>query len=420
MHFIGHGGFKDDQGVLVFENKAKRSHIVSSERLKNTLGNHESLRLVFLNACKGAHAEGDPFAGVAQSLVKTGIPAVVAMQFNVTDSAAIQLAKSFYSAVALGKPVDSALTTARRMVEAEEEYNFEWGTPVLFMRSPDGYLFDPKLKVRGPVPKCPYKGLAAFKKEDKDDFFGRQRFTKDLLEVVEKKPLVALVGNSGSGKSSVVFAGLVPEIEDKNWLVTSFKPRTDPFYQLATSVVHYLDDGFTELEALKQIEKCAKDLKDGELRLFRIIERIITKHNKPVLLIVDQFEELFTLNPDRDLQHVFLTQLLEVSEKDLQHRLLLTMRSDFMSYALDHTEFGQALSQATVMLTAMSREELREVIQKPAENKGVDLESGLTDTILDDVLTTTDQKDIAGRLPLLGRVDTKSAKSKILLEGILA
>ena len=334
----------------------------------------------------------------------TGIPAVVAMQFKVTDSAAIQLAESFYRAVALGKPVDHALTTARRMVEADEEYNFEWGTPVLFMRSPDGYLFDPqefKYSLKD-IPECPYKGLAAFQKEDKDNFFGRQKFTKELLAVVEEKSLVALLGNSGSGKSSVVFAGLVPEIEEKDWLVTSFKPRKDPFYQVAASVVHSLEDGLTELDALKQIEKCAKDLKNGELSLFRIIERIIAKHNKPVLLIVDQFEELFTLSPDKNLQGAFLKQLLEASQKDLkQFRLLLTMRSDFMSHALDHVEFGQALSQATVMLTAMSREELREVIEKPAEKKRVDLEAGLTGTILDDVLTTANQKDIAGRLPLL-------------------
>ena len=213
--------------------------------------------------------------------------------------------------------------------------------------------------------------------------------------------MLALLGNSGSGKSSVVFAGLVPAIEDKDWLVTSFKPRKDPFYQLASSLVHSLEDGLGELDAIEKTEDCANKLREGKLKLFRIIERINTKYNKPVLLIVDQFEEIFTLNPDKNLQHVFLAHLLEASQKDLRYRLLLTMRSDFMSHALDHAEFGQALSEATVMLTAMSREELREVIEKPAEKKGLELERGLTDTILDDVLTTTDQKDIAGRLPLL-------------------
>ena len=124
--------------------------------------------------------------------------------------------------------------------------------------------------------------------------------------------------------------------------------------------------------------------------------------NESLLLIIDQFEELFTLTDSKDLQHNFLDHLVEVTQKGLKRfKLLLTMRSDFVSHSLGHSKFGQELSEATLMLTAMSREELCEVIEKPAEKQGVKLEVGLTDAILDDVLTSADEKDIAGRLPLL-------------------
>ena len=148
LHFIGHGNLDQEsgQGNLIFENEDGNSHSVNSEQLGYILDSHNSLKLVFLNACKGASFKGDPFSSVARALVKKGIPAVVAMQFRITDSSAIILAQRFYQALAEGVDADTALATARRAVYVQDKYekNFEWGTPVLFMRSPDGQLFDPK------------------------------------------------------------------------------------------------------------------------------------------------------------------------------------------------------------------------------------------------------------------------------------
>jgi tetratricopeptide (TPR) repeat protein len=95
-----------------------------------------------LNACEGARAAlDDQFAGTAQSLVQLGIPAVIAMQFRITDQASILLAREFYGALADGYPVDAALTEARKAIKTEGN-DLEWGTPVLYMRSPDGHIFD--------------------------------------------------------------------------------------------------------------------------------------------------------------------------------------------------------------------------------------------------------------------------------------
>jgi hypothetical protein len=144
FHFIGHGGFDDQaqDGVLILEDPEERGRRVSAQFLGTLLHDHRPLRLAVLNACEGARASrSDPFAGTAQSLVQQGIPAVIAMQFEVTDEAAICFTREFYAAVAGGYPVDAALAEARKAIFAEVS-EIEWGTPVLYMRSPDGLIFD--------------------------------------------------------------------------------------------------------------------------------------------------------------------------------------------------------------------------------------------------------------------------------------
>lgn len=143
FHFIGHGGFDSaqDDGVLLLE-EGDRSHPVSGGTLGTLLDDHRPLRLAVLNACEGARtSRKDPFAGVAQSLVQRGVPAVIAMQFEITDDAAITFAQEFYAAIADQYPVDAALAEARKAIFVRGN-QFEWGTPVLYMRSPDGHIFD--------------------------------------------------------------------------------------------------------------------------------------------------------------------------------------------------------------------------------------------------------------------------------------
>jgi tetratricopeptide (TPR) repeat protein len=144
FHFIGHGGFDEQQqdGVLILEDPEERGRRVSAQFIGTLLHDHRPLRLAVLNACEGARASrADPFAGTAQSLVQQGIPAVIAMQFEVTDEAAICFTREFYAAIATGYPVDAALAEARKAIFAEVS-EIEWGTPVLYMRAPDGLIFE--------------------------------------------------------------------------------------------------------------------------------------------------------------------------------------------------------------------------------------------------------------------------------------
>ncbi len=143
IHFIGHGwaDLATQQSGLVLVDEMGRGDKVEVDRLAILLQNHTTLRLAFLNACEGARqVEGEPFAGVAQHLIRQGLPAVIAMQFPVSDRAAIALAQEFYSALADDYGVDGALAEARKMVYTQSSI-MEWGTPVLFMRADDGRLW---------------------------------------------------------------------------------------------------------------------------------------------------------------------------------------------------------------------------------------------------------------------------------------
>ncbi len=162
FHFIGHGDFDENnnQGLLAFENDDESVNYISAEQLSVILNNHRSFRLVVLNSCEGARTSLiNPFAGTATTLMQQGLPAAVAMQFVITDLAAIKFVSSFYAAIAEGLPVDMAATDARVAIFSSEDH-IEWGTPVLFMRSADGTLFDLKIKpsaISGTEPSEPQK-----------------------------------------------------------------------------------------------------------------------------------------------------------------------------------------------------------------------------------------------------------------------
>ncbi|MCP4363121.1 MAG: SUMF1/EgtB/PvdO family nonheme iron enzyme [Chloroflexi bacterium] len=162
FHFIGHGGFdkRRDEGFVALCDASGQSHRFMASKLAQLLANQRSLRLTLLNACEGGHGSGqDIFSSAASILVRRGMPAVLAMQYEISDRAAIELARSFYEALAAGLPVDAAVTEARQSIGFAAQDSIEWVTPVLYMRSPDGKLFTvqtgavPPLSQATPPPK---------------------------------------------------------------------------------------------------------------------------------------------------------------------------------------------------------------------------------------------------------------------------
>ncbi len=150
LHFIGHAKLDTStgEGCLVFEDKNGAADPISAEELVTLLKDLTSLRLVFLNACDTARTVGgkglDPFAGVATALVMAGLPAVVAMQFPISDDAAIAFSRTVHLRLAAGEPLDTAVTEGRQAIFAEEHSTMEWAIPVVFTRVADGFIFNPR------------------------------------------------------------------------------------------------------------------------------------------------------------------------------------------------------------------------------------------------------------------------------------
>ena len=252
----------------------------------------------------------------------------------------------------------------------------------------------------------PYRGLFHFGPDDAAYFFGREVFVTELVAAVENRAFVPVLGASGSGKSSVVLAGLVPRLQQTGqWLFTHFRPGEDPFHALALALVPLYAPEQDATDQIAQARKLATYLQSGEVQLGDAIARIQQNYpNQRVLLIADQFEELYTLCPQEETRRQFLDCLLtclpatlaKVSMTNVSPLVLVaTMRADFLGSALSYRPFADVLQGGDVKLGAMNSVELSEVIERPVAKLGVTFEAGLAHRILKAV------EHEPGNLPLL-------------------
>ncbi|MER7173303.1 CHAT domain-containing WD40 repeat protein [Streptomyces mesophilus] len=145
LHFIGHGGFDPaaQEGTLALAGEEGGTYQLGAENLAMMLHDQRSLRLVVLNACEtGRSAAADPFSSMGGALLRAGVPAALAMQYAISDRAAVEFGRTFYEGLAHRLPVDAAVTQARQAIRLALPGTLEWGTPVLFMRAAEGVLFE--------------------------------------------------------------------------------------------------------------------------------------------------------------------------------------------------------------------------------------------------------------------------------------
>ncbi|MBD0264732.1 MAG: hypothetical protein ICV85_11385, partial [Tolypothrix sp. T3-bin4] len=228
---------------------------------------------------------------------------------------------------------------------------------------------------------CPYRGLFHFGPDDAEFFFGREVFVEELFAATQNRNFIPVLGVSGSGKSSVVLAGLVPKLQKAGyWKFTHFRPGSDPFYALAESLVPLYTSGDPTVQ-IAQARALAKYFHDNKVTLPDILSHIQRQHpNHRLLLIADQFEELYTLCADQKIRHSFLDTLLTSfqSSSGNTNVLVATMRADFLGNALSYPAFGDVL-KTDIKLRSMNHDELSQVISKPAEKLGVTFEGGLVE-----------------------------------------
>ncbi|MDQ7025752.1 MAG: protein kinase, partial [Anaerolineae bacterium] len=242
----------------------------------------------------------------------------------------------------------------------------------------------------------PYKGLAAFQETDVADFFGRTALTHRLLErVIERDAkynrLLAVVGASGSGKSSVVRAGVIPKIRagaiaGMTFYTATMIPGVNPMRSLEGAVLRV---------ASRASDDFLNKLSQPNFDLMEVLELSLPKTGE-MLLIIDQFEEIFTLTDDKTRRDHFLQTIHDaITHPKSRVRVIITMRADFTGRALQERVWGEMIQNRTELVPNMSVSELREAIEKPAERVGLVFQEGLVDQIITDV-----QSEV-GSLPLL-------------------
>lgn len=232
---------------------------------------------------------------------------------------------------------------------------------------------------------CPYIGLDPFDTAAHNLFFGRDPIVKSMVNRLEEGRFLAVSGPSGSGKTSLVLAGLIPKLQEgalegsQSWLyLPKMMPGSDPIAGL-------IDLLRSPDNTDSWVTETTEQLMGEPETLTNLINR--RAPNKTAVLIIDQFEEIFTLCQDQLKQQTFMQNLLHLLQaEDTDHKLILTMRTDLESNLVRMAEFQTVYSKAQLRVTTMNAGELRQAIKQPADLVGLKLEDGLTEQLVTDVL----------------------------------
>ncbi|WP_375470910.1 caspase family protein, partial [uncultured Nostoc sp.] len=225
--------------------------------------------------------------------------------------------------------------------------------------------------------ECPYQGLKAFEAEQKQFFFGRKQVVRKILEKLALKPFVPIIGASGSGKSSVVQAGLIPELDHSVWqILPPIKPGFQPLQELRGVLKAFFPGA--------RKEKLLWELITKEANPLPVILEHLTGAEK-FLLVVDQFEELFTVSAAEQKQRFIelLTQVVDMTDSQL--KVVITMRSDFIEPCLDYPSLNKLIENQLVLMPRITGVDLKETITEPAKLQGHSVEERLVLKILEDV-----------------------------------
>ncbi|MBV8225365.1 MAG: toll/interleukin-1 receptor domain-containing protein, partial [Verrucomicrobia bacterium] len=255
--------------------------------------------------------------------------------------------------------------------------------------------------------RCPYRGLRVFDVEDTDFFFGREAVVEWLLNELrspvagqQANRFLAIAGSSGSGKSSVARAGLVAALKrdaipgSSAWPIAICRPGSDPLESLAIALSRVVDIG----KGISAITDLVTDFKTSDKALHLVARRSLPD-NAPglrLVLLVDQFEEVFSLCRDEEIRSAFISNILSAA-KVVQGQVLviLTMRADFYGKCAPYTELAAAFSDHNFLVGPMNDSELVRAIERPAQLAGCEFDAGLVDLLLHDV------RNQPGGLPLL-------------------
>lgn len=244
----------------------------------------------------------------------------------------------------------------------------------------------------------PFKGLEAFQQTDAHFFFGRERMIQRGLKRMQETRFLAFVGASGSGKSSLVRAGILPALRDgkipasETWRTALFTPGPRPMEALATRIIPYLEEDNT-----RTMERVIKNIQDLGIAKQYVDDMLKDAPKESRLLIViDQFEEVFTRASDAEAKPFIDILVKAAASTEVRLQFVLTMRADFFGSLSRYPALAQLFEQENmIIVTEMTAANIRRAIEGPVQAVGLKYEDGLVDRILDDV------RSQPGSLPLL-------------------
>jgi WD40 repeat protein/class 3 adenylate cyclase/energy-coupling factor transporter ATP-binding protein EcfA2 len=253
-----------------------------------------------------------------------------------------------------------------------------------------------------PTPgETPYKGLQYFDEADAEWFFGREQVSQKLAQVVKEQRFLAVIGASGSGKSSAVRAGLVPALKSSQpgrWQVHIITPSSHPLESLAVSLTR----GEPSVSATTTL---IDDLRQDPRSLHLYVLKALIPSQRgegKVLLVVDQFEELFTQCRDEIERQAFVDNLLyAAAAEDGPTRVVIALRADFYQHLAQYAGLRTEVAKHQEYLGAMEAAELRQAIEEPAQRGGWEFSPGLVELMLHDIGATEGHQPEPGALPLL-------------------
>ncbi len=249
------------------------------------------------------------------------------------------------------------------------------------------------------IEESPYAGLSSFQEEDASRFFGRNREVAAMSQRLRERPIMAVVGPSGVGKSSFLRAGVVPALKNsgENWDISVIRPGRQPLMALAGLLMHAANTSTNIEDEIQHQHELAKRLAKEPGYLGTAMRRQARREKKNILLFIDQFEELYTLVDDAEERLAF-TACLSATADDATApvRVVVSIRSDFLDRCVEDAHFMNELSQGLFFITAPTRDGMRDALVQPAEMAGYKFES---ENIVNEMLDYLGQT--SGALPLL-------------------
>jgi energy-coupling factor transporter ATP-binding protein EcfA2 len=267
-------------------------------------------------------------------------------------------------------------------------------------------------------PECPFPGLRAFDVEDNQYFYGRDQHLAELLDRFDNQHFLAVIGPSGSGKSSLVRAGLLPELQGGNlagtsshWRIGTCLPGDNPMLALATAVASIAHPGGTRPELLEKYANNVKlTLQRSSVGLLQAVGELGLADEESVLIVVDQFEELFTYRDKRqgaenwrDDTASFIDLLLEGLRQGAGHSgvvaaraqrqlyIVITMRTDFLEQCAEFRDLYDALNRGQFLVPRLNDEQQREAILGPLDAVGMTAQHAFVEKVLNDVRHARDE-----------------------------